>query len=506
MKMILADDEPVITRGIQKLVNWESLGIEIVGEYEDGKRALEGIIRLKPDLALLDISMPSMTGIDIIKELKAMGCTTKVIFISGFQDFEYAKNAIKYGALDYLLKPVIEEELLNAVEKCLSKGPIEKNKNEPKADENEQKEADYSKLIEVEDTFYVPIYAKVLYDKKENEQLQKLIRFSFISFLEEYLDERHIGITFTKNENIVIILKGLDYNTCQSVIEEMQKKATKATNHSSVFVIGDKVHHMADIPESFEKCLKLKGYFFFAEYLDRWVFTTKDVFFSHSSDSDRLSILREKVLESVISQDFTNFHSAFEQFAKIICKIADGRKEDAAFYFCNALRLMEEKVLTLNLDGLKFDMKMLLEEGRNTNNYVSMIEVYQDIFIKYLNMIQQSVVSNEKRDIQKAKDYIEKHYKDNLTLHVLSEVIHMNPYYFSSFFKKNAGENFKDYVNRVRIQHAVSLLLSSDLKTYEIANEVGFSDARAFSEIFQRFYHETPNAYRKRISAREGNV
>lgn len=74
----------------------------------------------------------------------------------------------------------------------------------------------------------------------------------------------------------------------------------------------------------------------------------------------------------------------------------------------------------------------------------------------------------------------------------------MNPYYFSSFFKKNAGENFKDYVNKIRIQHSVSLLISTDMKAYEIACQVGFSDARVFSENFQKIYHETPNAYRKR--------
>ncbi len=102
----------------------------------------------------------------------------------------------------------------------------------------------------------------------------------------------------------------------------------------------------------------------------------------------------------------------------------------------------------------------------------------------------------------KAKDYIEKHYMDNLSLNVLAEEIHMNPYYFSSFFKKHAGENFKDYVNKVRISHAVSLLLSTDKKTYEIAMETGFRDARSFSEVFSRIYGETPSSYKKRVKSR----
>ncbi len=81
----------------------------------------------------------------------------------------------------------------------------------------------------------------------------------------------------------------------------------------------------------------------------------------------------------------------------------------------------------------------------------------------------------------------------------------MNPYYFSSFFKKNAGENFKDYVNRVRLSHAVTLLVSTDMKTYEIAAEVGFRDARSFTEVFSRVYGETPSAYKKRVLGDDGH-
>ena len=117
IRMILADDEPVITRGIRKLIDWESLGIEIIGEYEDGRRALEAIVREKPDIALLDISMPGLSGVEILKECRAMGNDVAVTFISGFQDFEYAKAALRYGAVEYLLKPVIREELLKAIEK-----------------------------------------------------------------------------------------------------------------------------------------------------------------------------------------------------------------------------------------------------------------------------------------------------------------------------------------------------------------------------------------------------
>ena len=118
IRLILADDEPVILRGIKKLVDWERMGISVVGEYEDGRSAMEGILGLKPDIALLDINMPGMDGIEILKNIRRLELGTKVIFVSGFQDFEYARNALTYGAVEYLLKPVILEELIHAIGKA----------------------------------------------------------------------------------------------------------------------------------------------------------------------------------------------------------------------------------------------------------------------------------------------------------------------------------------------------------------------------------------------------
>ena len=172
IRMILADDEPIITRGIKKLLNWKILGIEIIGEYEDGRKALEAIIRDKPEIALLDISMPGMSGVEVLQECRAMESGVSIIFISGFQDFEYAKAALQYGAVDYLLKPVIREELLKAVEKAVA-GMAEGVEPE-RADVKDNEGTggiNYEFLVEDEESGYVPIYAEVIYDKEENEQI-----------------------------------------------------------------------------------------------------------------------------------------------------------------------------------------------------------------------------------------------------------------------------------------------------------------------------------------------
>ncbi|WMC91939.1 response regulator transcription factor [Kineothrix sp. MB12-C1] len=501
IKMLLADDEPIITRGIGKLVDWEKLGIEIIGAYEDGRKALEAIVHQEPDIALLDISMPGMTGVEVLKECKAMKVSTRIVFISGFQDFEYAKAALQHGAVDYLLKPIIKEELLKAVEKCivLNQGEYQV-KQENKEQPLQENEIDYRPLVEAEDTIYVPIYAEVVYKKEESGQMKKLIHFSFKSFLEEYLRETQKGITFLKEEKIVIVLKGVSKGQTREIIEGIWTEALRVTGHRTFFVIGEEIHSMGEIPGMFARCLEREGYLFFADQMQVPIITLGEKVFAGKADSDILSETRQKLWDAVIAQNTELAESTYKQYGKQVCRMAEGKKEDACFYLCTAVRLIEEKCVSLGLAGRNPEMKELLETGRSCNSFNEMLVYFEGEFKEYLAAVKSVAVNNEKREIIKAKEYIENHYKENLSLGVLAEEMHMNPYYFSSFFKKNAGENFKDYVNRIRINHAVSLLLSTDRKVYEIASEVGFGDIRAFNEAFQRIYKETPSNYRKRVS------
>ena len=123
IRAILADDEGIILKGLKKLIDWERLGIRIVGEAGDGKEALELMREKKPQLVISDIAMPGLSGLELLKEIGRQGLEAKVIFVSGYQEFSYAQDAVRYGAVDYLLKPVEREELERAV--CKAVGLID---------------------------------------------------------------------------------------------------------------------------------------------------------------------------------------------------------------------------------------------------------------------------------------------------------------------------------------------------------------------------------------------
>ncbi len=499
LRMILADDEPIITRGIKKLLDWKMFGIEITGEYEDGRAAFEAIIRERPDIALLDISMPGMSGVDILRECKAMNNPVAVVFISGFQDFEYAKAALQYGAVDYLLKPVIREELLKAIEKSiLLSGKERDDGREDAKGRIGNGIIDYAPLITDEDEGYVPIYADIVYRKEEDEQIKKLVHFSLVSFLEEYLNETGEGIVFRKDGKIVIVLKRTETGEVYKIVEDIWEKSVEASGHTTFFVVGDAVHSMSEIPEMFRQCLTKSGYLFFAEQMAVPVINLHEKIFVARENSETPGELRQKLFDAVIAQNEVQIQQISRRYGKLVMRLAEGKKEDACYYYCSAIRFMEERFAAFDLPGRGLDIRELLEKGRTSENFSEMRELFEQEFEAYPKIIREAAVNSDRKDILKAKEYIEKHYMENLSLNVLAEEIHMNPYYFSSFFKKNTGENFKDYVNRVRIEHALPMLLSSDMKTYEIAEKVGFGDIRMFNAAFMKIYRETPGSYRKR--------
>ena len=182
LKMLIADDEPVIIRGLQMLIDWAQLGIEICATCENGADALREIFAQSPDLALLDISMPGKTGIEILKALHTAQSRTKVIFISGFQDFSYAHDALSYGAVDYLLKPVKKDDLLRAVEKCLPVQP-DHSAPAPASDTGSYSDA-FSRVAEMEPASYILTAVQPLGLTARNAMERQLIEFSIFGQLD----------------------------------------------------------------------------------------------------------------------------------------------------------------------------------------------------------------------------------------------------------------------------------------------------------------------------------
>ena len=491
IKMIIADDESVIIRGIRKLLDWQSMGIEIVGEYTDGKQGLDGILALKPDIALLDISMPGLTGIDVLRELGNHNARTSVIFISGFQDFEYAKSAVRFGAKDYLLKPIIRGELLAALERCV---PIQ-NEKEPLF----STEKDYSLLLGMEKNHYVTLTAHPLFGDTD-EHLKKLKQFSLMGALEESLKSDHAGILFEKDENTVIVLKGMERDEALSYITALEERLFENTDIHICFLAAGLTDSLSQVRSQYELCLSQGDLPFFAGYLKKYCF---DLLSSPAPQDEKEADEKERLCrqmeELLLSQKQEEYEKAYLRLCRCISRTCSYSRENACYQFLSTLGRFADRLSQARISCPRPEEARLLAEGIALENYQQMTELFRSSFLELFQAVKKQALSSGRREIDIAADYIEEHYAEPLTLEILAGVVHMNPYYFSSYFKKNMGINFKDYLGTVRLRHAMTLLVSTDRMTYDIAAACGFPDARAFSDLFQKTYGEKPSKYRKRL-------
>lgn len=499
IRMIIADDEPVIISGLKKIIEWENMGIEIIGEYADGKSAIEGILSLKPDLALLDVNMPKKTGLDVLRELREVNNQIPVVFISGYQEFRFAKEALSLGAHDYLLKPIIKEELIQSIENCVSKFYETSNSNRLNVITDDSDEIPYSKLYEIEETRYIPALVELIFDGDEDIYERRLVRFSLMSLVEKYVEKDKRGIVFTKNDHIIVIFKGLELLSAEEYICIMNDEINKKIMHKVGIVIGSEIDSMRLIANEYTKCLAMLGYFYFSGQMNRLIVQVDRKVFVRKVRFEEISECTNRIRDSIIGQDDIELQKNMNCLETLICCISNGKKDNACFQVYSVLHSIEEWFQTKGLGRVDLDMMKILDEFRSTKSYVELMEKLKEYLEKFGQHMKKSIISNEKRVFLQAVEYIENHFAENINLEVMANVVHMNASYFSTFFKKNSNMNFKEYLNKIRFDHAVTLLISTDYKVYDIAEQSGFRDARSFNELFVKYYKETPASYRKRI-------
>ncbi len=500
LKMILADDEPMITRGIQMLLDWQALGIEIVETYTDGKSAMQGILEHEPDLAVLDISMPHKTGIEILRDIKTLKCKTKVIFLSGFQDFSYAQDALRYGASDYLLKPVKKDSLLQAITKCTN----QKDKITPQPQMPEESpfvdRSVYQKLSNIVGKEYMLVVAEFILPPEKDEMEKELICFAANSVVDDFLKRNKAGVAFQREKKTCILFKDEETAYVRDALQALYTAICTQCNCKCGFVTSRKTEDITNLPAMFQRCQPMLEYFYFYNLLPSYIITEGEAVFEGEPSAEEIWQLRESLAQCVLSQEKGQLETKAGKFLQAAGIAADGTKETAIYFAISCMRYIDNEMKKrLYSDALLLKENVLMERLQATGSYGQL----EALVLGELKMLSEHVLDalqiSGKQDVVKAVQYINEHYAENLSLDILAKHIHMNSFYFSTFFKKQTGKNFKDYLNQVRMTRAMELLMTTNKKSYEIADEVGFKDYRYFNEIFSRHYGKTPTVYRKAI-------
>lgn len=533
-KLLIVDDESWVRERLKCTIDWNKIGLEVVGEAEDGEEALELTEKLSPDIVITDIRMPCIDGIDYIKRLRDNKNATRVILISGYSDFDYAKKAIKLGAFDYILKPIEDDELISVIERCLEE--IRQDESKDVLFKRVTEQVIESKAI-LKEKFFVNLING--YFNTEEEVFKELIKFGisnyecsnmcFILELDEgaaikgdkLVDKNtiHPIINNIIQENlnkldnseffllhagefICLVFSKMDENNLTnkilSIAKDIKTKVKHTTTSSVTIGIGGVYDTLINIAASYKEAkeaLQYKGYI----------------------GNDRIYDIG-----SINTKHKVNYHK-FRDIDILLNNIKLGNKEGALESLSNMFKETKKygDIYPIDLKFLYIDIvnsvfRTILNSKASTEDFSdfsfrffkemyflqTVNETYQwltDTIIKIIEALQNYKNIKKRKIIETALVYINDHYTEQITLNNVADKLFMNASYFCKIFREEVGEPFTQYFINLRIQKAKEYLTDPTLKIYEIAGKVGYTDIQYFTKIFKSIQGVTPMQYREKI-------
>lgn len=493
LNIIIADDEYFIRQRIIKIMPWEELDIHFAGEAENGLEVISLLKKYPVDIILLDIKMPHMNGIEVAEYVYDHYPLTKIIILSGYNDFEYARSAMRFGVIDYILKPVDVTTLTAIIKDCSEKLYLLKKQHKQIQKYYHYEKCTclsnvlngclklndlYLKYPEIKDYDYTLYLGAFIYEENEDTitELINTIRFAALDC--EYFKELDYTYTiqfFFHNKEEKEYLKDL-----------LTDFISQKTSYM-FFVLGEMI--LLDTPwlPSFKKVsYTLKQRYFSSA--SRLVMTEDPV---HENISTDLSKLRQNVIYYLNSKDKKGIESYINQLF-----LAIEEKHNIEYLYL----IVTEFFITYNIhyhDLVKFDhsmtefVSMMIDEEYQLNNLKSTILSYSELYMNENETIP-SDISLSKKIIA----YIDKHYKNpELSVAKLADVFQLNPSYMGSVFKKVNNESLLQYITSVRMEASKKLLDSNRYKVSDIAELVGYTDAFYYSKRFKKMYGYSPKDY-----------
>ena len=520
------DDEPIVLEGIRSKIDWEENGFTFIGEATDGEIALSMIHELKPDILITDIKMPFMDGLQLAETIKKTQPWTKIIILSGHDEFDYAKKAISIGIEDYLLKPFTPDELLASLKKTAAQidkerkqlSDISKLREELKSNEALLKKeflnnlvhgsADTNTVMQKCNEFGINLisrYYKVLISRIESRTGNIQNQEEACSLLNSYSTAINEAVSFFHHSNLLVcIFKG----STQNELEDNTFRAAEAIGHIATknedcFVltaIGKTVEHLSQLQTSYEDAkhiLELGGVSEKKPEHQNRILNSEDL---QQNDSEILEIKENDPLVDRLKYAGKNDISAIIEESMTLIKNNQGQFSVFASYILVDLIFAVSKLIE-KLGGDIKELKPEILQRKFIDDAVIDENAFPQILRDVLNFAleyRDSKMSGKYADvILKAKQFIEENYADqNTTLTTVAEAVCLSPNHFSTIFSQECKTTFIEYLTNVRMENAKRLMRETDMKGYDIAYECGFSDPHYFSYIFKKNTGLSPREYK----------
>ena len=542
LKIFLAEDEVVVRETIKRMIPWEELGFELVGEAADGEMALPLLLRQQPDLLITDIKMPFMDGLTLARLAKKEIPGLKVVILSGYDDFNYAKQAIGIGVEDYLLKPITKNALIERLSEIRSRYEHEKTQKEYY--EKFQREMQAYEKNSSRDFFEALVGGSMdmmeVYKRAEKLGLDivaeayNVLIFTMncdedfsgqrdeyssweaesLELLENFFAGHSSAMLFRSNIfSYGVLLKGqretIEENT-RACVDEIRKILSRQDGRREWFLaVGQSVERLSQIQKSYHTASRA--------FSQRYLYDENILYYdemetmehpggqAETEDNAYLQKVDVNALNPAILQKFLSngLQEETENFVKDYF-YAIGQEPMESLVFRNYVILNVRFYVISFIKGLGCDTnemesadteEVLAESGKNMESAIA----YAKKMISQAIEIRDQNSGNKNRSILKtAVDFIDSHYMDEeISLNTVANVANVSSNHFSALFSQNMGQTFIEYLTTLRMNKAKELLRCTGMRSSEIAGEIGYKDAHYFSYLFKKTQGMTPSDYRK---------
>ncbi len=532
-RILLVDDEEEVRKAIIRNIEWEKLGFQMAQDAENGEDALEKIEQLKPDVIMTDIRMPYMDGLTLTKRIRQKYPSMKILIFSGYDDFEYAQQAIKLNVTEYILKPVNVEELtgiLNRVRenldeeiaqrrdvsmlrrRYLSSLPIIRELFLNDLVQGNVEEADICPKLEeygVDILNARKLTAAVVSlepeerlkgrDSSPLQQERKLIPISVRGLVEDRLRDYFRFTSFISAGGITFIA-AIDQDSTQTGLIDLLADACKEVQRilgiTVTIGVGYSTQRPERIGESYQSAVDALGY--------KAIVGTGGTIYINDMEPVSRGKLQLNPKDETELENRIKFGTP-ETIGEAVREIA-GRMEDTRahasqyqvyrFSLINCImRLMQQYDMDLRqIFDAEGDVIRLMGSGHGREEFPVWLMRVACRMNEFINRRRDNTA---RQVIEEAKQYIQDHYQEpDLSVEMVCRQLHMSPAYFSTIFRKETGKTCVAYLTDVRLNRAVELLNQTSDKTYVIARKVGYQEQNYFSYVFKKKFGVSPTKYR----------
>ena len=530
MRFLIVDDEKIHRSGLKSLL-LKYFPLLDISQARNGTEALEKLKNKKIDVLITDIKMPVMDGITLLKNVHEAKIKVKSIILSAFGEFSYARDAMKYGVVDYILKPVDPEQVHDIISDVIIDFENEKRHHE-EASSFDSSAVKNSIPVYIDNVFSNYIRGRLDNEKTgfidnivQGNKLCRVVLFSIENFENICIKQVKIGVELRhriielfhgifKSARLVLpffdqyeeghIYLLLFYDDFSShliediiiLIRKVRRKLEEITSSECLCVLSDETIdfsvYPSELTELMENAVRMGFYhddnFFYSKSgyklvnsfpinTDEQQDSLKDAV--KSLDSQGVIVSTSQLLNHIISKSgFINPTYLKEQVFELIKEI------------------VQVLSLTMNKEEVKSTIINLKQTIENASDFNELKNSISNCLLSFSSYRSKMLNNSNKKMINKVLDYMNKHYCEDLSLQMMAEKAALSCPYFCTVFKDETGSNFSKYLLNVRLDNAKKLLSESDRKIYEVALQVGYKDPKYFDRVFKKESGMTPKEYR----------